>query len=196
MHELKTPITKGRIATEMIEQSKNKDRLISVFERLESLINEFAAIERATTGITLDNKAICSIEDIVDEAINIAMCENERILLVDPQKISINVDFKLFSIAVKYMIDNGLKYSPDKKVRIVADPKRLNFITKGEALAKDFKFYIEPFAKGENAKQSFGLGLYIVDSILKAHGLELAYRHENGENIFSFENLNTIMVIG
>ncbi|MBR6952498.1 MAG: sensor histidine kinase, partial [Campylobacter sp.] len=33
MHELKTPITKGRIATEMIEESKNKDRLISVFER-------------------------------------------------------------------------------------------------------------------------------------------------------------------
>ena len=196
MHELKTPITKGRIATEMIEESKNKDRLISVFERLESLINEFAAVERATSGINLNNFATCSIEDIVNEAIDIAMCESEKISLENPQKISINVDFKLFSIAVKNIIDNGLKYSLDKKILIKVDTKRLEFITKGEALEKDFKFYIEPFTKGENAKQSFGLGLYIVDSILKAHGLELAYRHENGENIFSFENLNTIMVIG
>lgn len=196
MHELKTPITKGRIATEMIEESKNKDRLISVFERLESLINEFAAVERATSGINLNNFATCSIEDIINEAIDIAMCESEKISLENPQKISINVDFKLFSIAVKNIIDNGLKYSLDKKILIKVDTKRLEFITKGEALEKDFKFYIEPFTKGENAKQSFGLGLYIVDSILKAHGLELAYRHENGENIFSFENLNTIMVIG
>ena len=196
MHELKTPITKGRIATEMIEESKNKDRLISVFERLESLINEFAAVERATSGINSNNFVACSVEDIVNEAIDIAMCESEKISLENPQKISINVDFKLFSIAVKNIIDNGLKYSLDKKNLIKVDTKRLEFITKGEALEKDFKFYIEPFTKGENAKQSFGLGLYIVDSILKAHGLELAYRHENGENIFSFENLNTIMVIG
>ena len=196
MHELKTPITKGRIATEMIEESKNKDRLISVFERLESLINEFAAVERATSGINSNNFVACSVEDIVNEAIDIAMCESEKISLENPQKISINVDFKLFSIAVKNIIDNGLKYSLDKKILIKVDTKRLEFITKGEALEKDFKFYIEPFTKGENAKQSFGLGLYIVDSILKAHGLELAYRHENGENIFSFENLDTIMVIG
>ncbi|MBQ7270602.1 MAG: HAMP domain-containing histidine kinase [Campylobacter sp.] len=195
MHELKTPITKGRIATEMIEESKNKDRLISVFERLENLINEFAAVERATSGINLDNFIDCSIEDIVNEAIDLAMCDKERVNLENPLKLSINVDFKLFSIAVKNIIDNGLKYGSDKKIRIVANAKCLDFITNGEPLSKDFKFYIEPFAKGENAKQSFGLGLYIVDSILKAHGLELTYRHENGENIFSFENLHSITTL-
>ncbi|MBR7047756.1 MAG: HAMP domain-containing histidine kinase, partial [Campylobacter sp.] len=117
MHELKTPITKGRIATEMIEESKNKDRLISVFERLENLINEFAAVERATSGINLDNFIDCSVEDIVNEAIDLAMCDKERVNLENPLKLSINVDFKLFSIAVKNIIDNGLKYGSDKKIR-------------------------------------------------------------------------------
>ena len=196
MHELKTPITKGRIATEMIEESKNKDRLISVFERLESLINEFATVERATSGMTLNNLVACSIEDIVSEAIDIAMCESEKITLENPQKISINVDFKLFSIAVKNIIDNGLKYGSDKKVIIKANTKSLDFITLGKPLTKDFKFYIEPFTKGEDATQSFGLGLYIVDSIVRAHGLSLAYRHENGKNIFSFENLDNIIALG
>jgi two-component system OmpR family sensor kinase len=46
MHELKTPITKGMITVEMIEDGKQKDRLISTFQRLENLLNEFAAIEQ------------------------------------------------------------------------------------------------------------------------------------------------------
>jgi len=50
MHELKTPITKGRISAEMLENGKQKERLIGTFEKLELLINEFASIEQITSG--------------------------------------------------------------------------------------------------------------------------------------------------
>ena len=68
MHELKTPITKGRLAAEMIEKSKNQERLVSVFIKLENLINEFAAVEQVTSSITLNNTKICRIDDVIDEA--------------------------------------------------------------------------------------------------------------------------------
>ena len=68
MHELKTPITKGRLAAEMIEKSKNQERLVSVFIKLENLINEFAAVEQVTSNIALNNTKICRIDDIIDEA--------------------------------------------------------------------------------------------------------------------------------
>ena len=49
MHELKTPITKGRIVTEMLSDTKAKDRLISVFTRLNTIIDDFAKIEEMNT---------------------------------------------------------------------------------------------------------------------------------------------------
>jgi len=45
MHELKTPITKGRIVVEMIEDGNNNNKMQKVFYKLETLINEFATIE-------------------------------------------------------------------------------------------------------------------------------------------------------
>ena len=60
MHELKTPITKGRISVEMTPESKNKTRLIGVFEKLEDLINELANIERITSGYGLYDRNIRS----------------------------------------------------------------------------------------------------------------------------------------
>ncbi|WP_228255562.1 hypothetical protein [Aliarcobacter butzleri] len=45
MHELKTPITKGKFLTQLEQNEENNEKLKSVFDRLESLINEFATIE-------------------------------------------------------------------------------------------------------------------------------------------------------
>ena len=39
MHELKTPIAKGTIATQMLDSKKQIDRFSSIFGRLESLVN-------------------------------------------------------------------------------------------------------------------------------------------------------------
>ena len=50
MHELKTPIAKGRIVTEMLTDTKAKNRLISVFTRLNAIIDNFAKIEEMNTN--------------------------------------------------------------------------------------------------------------------------------------------------
>ena len=192
MHELKTPITKGRLAAEMIEKSKNQERLVAVFIKLESLINEFAAVEQVTSNIALNGTKICLIEDLIDEAIDIAMIEREQITIDAANEISLDVDFKLFSIAIKNMIDNAIKYSPDKRVNIAVSKNSIKFISKGEKLKQELAHYIEPFTKGEDGQKSFGLGLYIVDNILKAHKLKLNYRYEDGLNVFSFEGLENI----
>lgn len=79
MHELKTPITKGRITVEMIEKNKYQERLISVFEKLEELINAFAAVERATAIIDISDMSECSLNKLIKEAINIAMVDSSRV---------------------------------------------------------------------------------------------------------------------
>ena len=194
MHELKTPITKGLIAAQMIEKSKNQERLISVFHKLENLINELAAIEQITSKIGLTNKTPCLMRDLIDESIDIAMVEKEHVGISELDEVRVMVDFKLFSVAIKNMIDNGIKYSTDKHVNIMVSKDHMKFITQGEKLKNDLDFYIQPFIKGEDAQKSFGLGLYIVSNILEAHGLKFSYEYKNGMNVFIFENLQDIIV--
>ncbi|WP_298790732.1 ArsS family sensor histidine kinase [uncultured Campylobacter sp.] len=192
MHELKTPITKGRLAAEMIEKSKNQERLVSVFIKLENLINEFAAVEQVTSNIALNNTKICRIDDVIDEALDIAMVDPGQVTISKLEDVSLNADFKLLAIAAKNMIDNALKYSPNKHVNITITRESIKFINKGERLSKELRHYVEPFTKGESAQKSFGLGLYIVENIIKAHKLTLSYEYKNGLNVFSFENLQNI----
>ena len=192
MHELKTPITKGRLAAEMIEKSKNQERLVSVFIKLENLINEFAAVEQVTSSITLNNTKICRIDDVIDEALDIAMVDPGQVTISKLEDVNLNADFKLLAIAAKNMIDNALKYSPNKHVNITITRESIKFINEGERLSKELRHYVEPFTKGESAQKSFGLGLYIVENIIKAHKLTLSYEYKNGLNVFSFENLQNI----
>ena len=56
MHELKTPITKGKLVSDMYEDSERKHILIRVFQRLEYLLSEFAKIEELTSGKISLNK--------------------------------------------------------------------------------------------------------------------------------------------
>jgi len=192
MHELKTPITKGRLAAEMIEKSKNQERLVSVFIKLENLINEFAAVEQVTSNIALNNTKICRIDDVIDEALDIAIVDPGQVTISKLEDVNLNADFKLLAIAAKNMIDNALKYSPNKHVNITITRESIKFINEGERLSKELRHYVEPFTKGESAQKSFGLGLYIVENIIKAHKLTLGYEYKNGLNVFSFENLQNI----
>ena len=49
MHELKTPITKGRIVVEMLEDESIKKILVRAFERMNELITELSELEKVTS---------------------------------------------------------------------------------------------------------------------------------------------------
>jgi two-component system OmpR family sensor kinase len=194
MHELKTPITKGRITAEMLPDGKQKERLTATFQRLESLLNEFTAIEQISVQGDHLQKRVYRMLDIIDEAIDISMVNRDSIELMIQSDLSIKVDFKLFTVAIKNMIDNGIKYSTDNRVKISANFKSIQFASLGNKLPNELSYYIEPFTQGEkHSPQSFGLGLYIVDSILNVHNMELTYEYSNGYNIFKFIKIQPIV---
>ena len=189
MHELKTPITKGRISAEMLENGKQKERLIGAFEKLELLINEFASIEQITSGEGIKNVKPYRLIDMLDEAIDLAMVSPLQVDITIEDEIILNVDFRLFTTAMKNMIDNGIKYSLDQKMSIIATKSKISFISQGNPLKYDLSHYIEPFVQEKTSHQSFGLGLYIVQHIIQAHHLKFTYEHKESYNYFNFEGL-------
>ncbi len=195
MHELKTPITKGLITIEMIEgDEKHKERLKGTFTRLETLINEFAAIEQITSGATFVNRNKYNILDIMDEAKEIAMNNDSNIQIFMEESFFVSVDFKLFTTAIKNMIDNGIKHSEDAFVQVHINQHFISFKNRGKALQEKLDYYTQAFVQGGNKKDSFGLGLYIVSTILEAHKMRLDYGYENGTNVFYFRDLDKVVV--
>lgn len=185
MHELKTPITKGRFLTQLEQNEENNEKLKSVFNRLESLINEFASIEELISSSKNIEKKFYYLEDVVDNAKDILMIEDEYVISkYDNKKIEIN--FKLFSIAIKNLIDNAIKYSPNKEVTIKNENENIIFENVGEQLKYPLSDYFEPFFSNEDkSKDSFGLGLYIIFNILKANNYTLDYEYIDGINRFT-----------
>ncbi|MCX6051674.1 MAG: ArsS family sensor histidine kinase [Campylobacterales bacterium] len=188
MHELKTPITKGKFLIHLPATEENSDKMQKVFYRLESLINEFAAIEELiSTKKELQIKEYF-LEDIIDNSVDILMCSEEEVLK-NFENIKLHVDFDIFSIAIKNLLDNSIKYSKDKKVTIKTEGKNIVFENSSDKLLYPLENYFEPFFRGNNVKsnQSFGLGLYIIKHILDAHAMSLKYEYLNGVNRFKVE---------
>lgn len=184
MHELKTPITKGKFLTQLEQNPQNNEKLKSVFNRLESLINEFASIEELISSNKKIEKKAYFLADIIDNAKDILMIEDENVIeMYENKKIEIN--FKLFSIAVKNLIDNAIKYSSNKEVIVKSEEQNIIFENVGDKLKYPLENYFEPFFSNEDKqKDSFGLGLYIIHNILKANNYTLEYEYINGINRF------------
>jgi two-component system OmpR family sensor kinase len=186
MHELKTPIAKGTIATQMLDSEKQRNRFSSIFNRLEALVIEFALIEEVTS---LDDKCDFNeyrLIDIIDGAIDMAMVERDVVSIDIHCDVKLHANYRLYTTAIKNMIDNAMKYSNDAHINILMRNGELCFENRGDCLSQPLSYYIEPFTKQNPSKNSFGLGLYLVDSILKAHGQVLAHEYEDGVNRFIF----------
>ncbi|WP_457592436.1 ArsS family sensor histidine kinase [Hydrogenimonas sp.] len=183
MHELKTPLAKGTLTVQMLPESKQKERLESIFARLDGAINEFGAVEQLNSGrFPLDKRPVM-IQDLVDQAIDLAMIDKER-GEYDIEPVRIEADFKLFSIALKNLIDNAIKYSDDKHFRVIADDKEIAVESRGKKLEHPLAYYTRPYTQGEGAVSGLGLGLYIVDIIVKAHGFSFGYEYRDEKNRF------------
>ncbi len=192
MHELKTPIGKGRIVSEMLKDEKAKSRLINIFERLDLLINEFSKIEQIVSKNYSLRFQEYKLIDIIESAIDMLMLEDEKKeLYIDlniDSKMVIRADFESFSLAIKNLLDNAIKYSDDKKVFVELEDGILCISNRAKEFKRPIEEYYKPFVSGSNElKDGLGLGLYIVENIVKLNNFNLDYRYENGMHKFCID---------
>jgi len=181
-HELNTPVTKGKILAEIVEDPKTQAMLESIFGRLSSLLKELAQMEKITSeNYTLNTKSV-RIIDLIDEASDLLFLETGVKSNVESE--TIEADFSAMSIVFKNLIDNAYKYGTDPE--IIYTEGQLSFLSNGEPLKENLAYYTEAFSKGleQQSSKGFGLGLYIVNEILHKHHMGFEYIHREDKNHF------------
>lgn len=185
LHEIKTPIMKGKIVTNSLEAEEKKEQLQRVFERFEALLVEMLKVEKLSSNEWKLDFQEYRLVDVVDHAKDLLMCDTSRIELHVKENLPlIGIDFELFSTALKNLLDNALKYSYEN-VDVTITEKTISVASLGDEIEEEQLDFSKIFnRKVEGSSSGLGLGLYIVNEIVLKHGFVFRYEHEEQVNRF------------
>ena len=189
-HELKTPISKSKLAIEMIKESKYKNILQSALGQMDDMTNDLLHLEKLNSHNSSLKLEIFTVETLISSALSKLFIEDESLVEVHiGSNFMIEADLNYLSIALKNLIDNALKYTKEKPIFIQTKDKKIEVKSRGEKLEKPLEFYCELFTQGDNSREQkgYGLGLSMVKRILDKHQFLLSYAYEEGFNVFTIK---------
>jgi two-component system OmpR family sensor kinase len=185
MHELKTPIGKGKLLNSFVKEEKVKEGYEDVFNRLELLLTEFAKIEQMLSANYEVKLGVYNAKDLVEQALELMIMDEsaleKQVSIKVESPLQLSTDFSLFPLALKNLIDNAINYAPDQKVEIIINDLGISIRNNGSQFTNSIENYFKPFhGKGKG----LGLGLYIVHNIMDMLKLELNYSYVESQNRF------------
>jgi two-component system OmpR family sensor kinase len=204
-HELRTPLTAIKAYTETllnmeVDRESQREFLETVYEqseRLESLLNDlldFTLIESGTMELEYSEFDLCElIKEVVENLKQLA--EKYKVKInVNCESISISADKRRIKQAIHNLVDNSIKFSDKSKeeryVNISVEKKEenLSIIIEDNGIGisqEDKEKIFEKFYRGDRSLTyevpGTGLGLTIVQEIIKLHGGKINVNSTLGE---------------
>jgi two-component system, OmpR family, sensor histidine kinase SenX3 len=206
-HELKTPIASIKLYLETlksreVEEKKRQefyDVMLKDSDRLLNTVEQVLHASRTREQKKLIEISMVNLNELLHEGIEqiryrYALSE-EAIEFVESPEINVNGDRNELLIVFRNLLDNAVKYS-DKEIKILVSLLDLNE-KRIEVRIKDLGVGIPPvelkrvfrrFYRLTGKAKGTGLGLFIVQSIIKKHGGKVFAESEG-------EGLGTTLVV-
>jgi signal transduction histidine kinase len=208
-HELKTPIAATKLQLQTLQKQKLDEKTqqelitnaLRETERLNVLIDNVLLASRLETDEFIFKKEKENLGNIVNEILNRyykkEINAGDLKMALDPD-VSAEIDKNAFPSIITNLVDNALKYSPAKKeifVELLKEKSKalLRVKDKGCGISNSdkekifTKFYRAGNEETRNSKGT-GLGLYIVNYIVKRHNATLSVKNnEPAGSIFQIE---------
>ena len=178
-HELRSPLARIRLLTEMLPEHKNRKKLVDEVVFLEGMISNLLYSDKLSlpyTNVQYENIKTKNLLTKILDLINVDLSRFEINNKVPNKEICID-ETKLI-IALRNLIDNALKYgdaSQPIKISIFQTEQMINFkITNygNKIKSSDYDSIFKPFFRSQNNKNTvsgFGLGLTICKKIVDSH---------------------------
>jgi signal transduction histidine kinase len=182
-HELRTPLTVARAEVEALQSQPSVEqtkRALAALARLEGLVEVLLWFARAQAQLVGERLELVNLADLVVSQVDEKqrICP-ERVFRVDvPDEALVRADERLLERAVDNLLENAVKHGSEGEVAvsIAADSERtvLSVRNAGKGIAEsDRERVFEPFFRGQDAGNGFGLGLPFARAVARAHGGDL-----------------------
>ncbi len=174
-HDLRTPLTRIRLALEMQPDSPERNDLkndVRDMERMVEAYLEFARDEAADEDPDAFNLAA-----MIDEIEREARRGGRRIETEAPERIVVTARRSALKRAVGNLVANGLRHGDAVKVSAKATDRHVDIIVDDDGPGIDPSLYADvfkPFTRLDDARNlnesGMGLGLTVVRDVARAHG--------------------------
>lgn len=192
-HELRSPLTRAKVALEFLEEESVKSNLMHDIKEMERLIADLLESERLNTRHSKLQLAPVDVVELVAGVIASEFPDDQaRLRLALPAKpLVVEGDATRLRLLVKNLIENALRYTatdrPPVEIAVESDAEsaEIRVADHGRGMSShDLARATEPFYRADPARSratgGLGLGLYLCRRIAEAHGGMLAIASELG----------------
>ena len=194
-HELRTPITRIRMANELLRNASDPEKKAELFARIDDDTDELNdLVEEILQSARLENTEIVLNElDLGVLAQEIVRNDFINQVYVKTTPICIQGHERLLTRLIRNLLQNALRYGDEQKPTLVVREENskpiLEVRNSGPAIHPNDRPHIfEPFYRAsthhEGKEGSVGLGLYIAKQITDSHHADISYQYEDDQNIF------------
>lgn len=186
-HELRTPLAGVRVNLELLkEKTPEIPLLLAKIDQMIISVEQLLQLARA--GQTLLNEEKSTIDLIRDvvEPMQFQIEDDGFSVPIEwqtPSELFMKGDAGLLFVLLRNLLENAARYAPDSKkiiVRIVEEEKftQLEVIDEGTGVSEAQVIHLtERFTRLDENKNGYGLGLNIVDRIVRIHQGELSFKN-------------------
>lgn len=191
-HELRSPLTRLKVATEFINDVKVKERISGDLDEMEAMTREILESERLDSEQGGLNREAIDLKGLVDELVSTYSGSKPGVDVVFGEPAVAVVDPERVRALLRNLIDNALKYSGEQQrpveVRLDCRPDYVQIVIEdfGEGIPnEDLPLIFEPFYRVDKSRHratgGFGLGLSLCQKIMVAHGGSLEVESRVGQ---------------
>ena len=185
-HELRTPVTRMKVALAMMADSPEKKSITEDVLEMEEKITELLETARALNISVSLNYAETDLAALIRSIVRPFEIGRPAVHITGlPETISLQLDAKRVSRALKNILDNAQKYSPADagaiEISVEIEVSDILIVVRDDGIGiaeEDLDFIFEPFYRADKARtpqsDGYGLGLSLAKSIIEAHGGNIA----------------------
>jgi signal transduction histidine kinase len=175
-HDLRTPITRLRLASEFVGDAQLRHQMLRDLDQMNTMVESILIFLRegrsAHNAISLD--AAATLQTVCDEFADVG----HDVRLAASGHAAVKAQPDALRRALANVIDNAVRYAGAASVSLARTPEGIVIAVEdeGPGIPDDAKAaMLQPFVRGEpsrhmDANTGFGLGLSIASAIITAHG--------------------------
>jgi signal transduction histidine kinase len=193
-HELRSPLTRAKIASQMLEDSNNKVRLQEDIMEMETLITEILETERMNTPHAVLHRTPINLVELIESVISELPANNVLFNCTQVQALEtlFELDEKRLRLLMRNTIANAICHgahgaqAPSVELAIDATNIEIKIRDHGPGIASEDLLHVtEPFYRADPSRTrdtgGFGIGLYLCKLIVAAHQGQMQISSEVGE---------------